>query len=413
MTRFCKGFENLISSPSFPDLVRLAKTINFMKKITIQFLVWSFFVLLASGINGQELALNWKFETSARVLASPVENNGLVYVGDIDGVFYAVDLKTGKEKWKKETDGNIQAKALIVGDNVFFESANVFYLVKGSNGKEVWKYETGMDPLSFTYKEKTYNYKIDPFDDVRSIPSLVDGVIYIGSGNGTAYGLKAQSGEVELEVSSDENSPIRSSPLVSDGKLYFGDWNGVVYCYDLASKDLLWKKKTYRKQLYGTFGGVVSEFVTYKDLLFFGARNHQMNVLDAKTGEKEWTYTDADGGWMIGSPVFYNDTLYIGGSDNFSMFAFEPLMGKPIWKQNGKKNIYTKPIVTEQWVLYTAGNSYNTRDIGKLFLLDRMSGEEIISYEVPNGTFSSPILVDNSVVFGCYDNNMYCVKVEE
>jgi len=362
----------------------------------------------------QTLETAWKFETSARVLASPVEKGGMVYVGDEAGVLYAIETATGKEKWKLETNGNIQAKALIVDDNVFFESANIFYLVKGTNGKEVWKYDTQMEPLSFKYKEKTYDYKIDPFDEKRSTATMSEGIIYIGSGNGTLYGLDARTGKLSLSFESDEKSPIRSSPLLSNGRLFFGDWNGMVYCYELKTKKLLWKKKTYRgEKPYGTFGGVVSEFVEYQGLLYFGARNYMLNVLEAETGEKEWTFTDPNRGWMIGDPVIYKDTLYLGGSDNLSMYAFHPTIGQPFWSQNGEKNIYTKPILTEKWLLYSAGNGYNWRDTGKLFMLNRMTGEEIDSFETPNGIFSSPVLVDNKVIFGCYDGNVYGVEIKE
>ncbi len=369
--------------------------------------------LLTASTFSQTLETAWSFKTSARVLASPAEKEGTIYVGDINGSFYAIDGSSGQERWSFDTDGIIQAKALVTDQWVFFESANVFYLLKSSNGKELWRFDTEMEPLAFTYQEKTYPYKIDPFDDKRSSATLLDGVIYVGSGNGTLFGLNEKSGKVEFSVRSDDNSPIRSSPLVSNGRLFFGDWNGVVYCYDLAAGEFIWKKKTYRQKLYETFGGVVSEFLEYDSLLFFGARNHMMNVLDVRTGEKEWTYTDANGGWMIGDPVIFKDTLYIGGSDNFSMFAFQPTMGRPLWNQNGGKNIYTKPILTEEWLLYTAGNSYNSRDTGKLFLLDRMSGELLSSIEVPYAVFSSPVLAENKVYFGCYDENVYCVEIKD
>ncbi len=384
-----------------------------MEKYTLCWATWSLIFMFNTSVFAQELETAWKFETSSRILASPVETDGTIYIGDTEGVFYAVDASSGKEMWKLETKGNIQAKALVVEGNVFFESANVFYLVKGSNGKELWKFDTGMEPHSFTYQEKKYNYKIDPFDDKRSVATLVDGTIYIGSGNGKLYGLDAKTGKIELSLNSDENSPIRSSPLVNNGLLFFGDWNGVVYSYDLEKKVYIWKKKTYRQKLYNTFGGVVSEFLEYDSLLFFGARNHMMNVLDVRTGEKEWTYTDAKGGWMIGDPVIFRDTLYIGGSDNFSMYAFQPNMGRPLWNQNGKKNIYTKPILTEKWLIYTAGNGYNWSDTGKLFLLNRTNGEVIHSVELPNGVFSSPILIDKKVFFGCYDGNLYCVRIKD
>ncbi|MEO9482950.1 MAG: PQQ-binding-like beta-propeller repeat protein [Ekhidna sp.] len=369
--------------------------------------------IVTISVSSQTLELDWKFEATDSVLASPLLHEETVFIGDQSGVFFALDIKSGKEKWRIETEGNIQAKATLVGDNIFFESANVFYLVDIKNGKTQWTFDLEMEPFVFKYKEYEWPYKIDPYDDKRSIAFFHDGIIYVGSGNGNVYGLNAGNGKVEFSYQTEGNSPIRSSPLVSEDVLYFGDWEGNVYAYSLNSNTLLWKKKTYRQaKPYGTFGGVVSEFLIYDELLFFGARNFMLNVLDISSGEKVWTYTDAQQGWVIGDPVIYKDTLYIGGSDNHSMLAFDPKIGRPVWSQNGGKNIYTKPAVTEKWVIYTSGNGYNPKDSGIVFLLDRKTGEEISTYALPNGSFSSPKISGDLIIFGCYDKHVYGLRIK-
>lgn len=361
----------------------------------------------------QSLGLDWSYQTSDKILAAPLIQDETIFVGNEGGDFYALDLQ-GNEKWSVETGGNIQAKATWVDGSVFFESANVFYLVNAKSGKEIWRYETGLEPFVFNYDGKEFRYKIDPYDDKRSTAFLDKGTIYVGCGNGKVYGFNAKNGKVDFEYQIEDNSPIRSSPLVEDGKLYFGGWNGVVYCYSLAENKLLWKKKTFRgKKPYQTFGSVVSEFIIHNGLLFFGARNHMLNVLEESTGEKDWTYTDKKGGWIIGDPVIYNDTLYIGGSDNFSMFAFGTRWGNPLWvHNNGTKNVYTKPVVTKDWVVYSCGSGYNPAESGIIYLLNRMTGEEMNKYETPMTTLSSPALTGNQVVFGCYDGKIYSVKIE-
>lgn len=376
-------------------------------------LIWLSTLCIAANLYAQELTLNWTFDTSDKVLAGPMIQNGTIFIGDQKGVFYSIDLTSGKENWRLETGGNIQAKATMIDNQVFFESANVFYLVNAKNGNKIWSFDPEMDPFVFKYQDREWPYKIDPFDDKRSVATYTDGIIYVGSGDGNVYGLNIKSGQVEKKYTAIENAPVRSSPFIQNGHLYFGDWEGLVYCYSLTSNELIWQKKTYRgDKPYGTFGGIVSEFLPYDGLLFFGARNYMLNVLDINSGEKEWTYTDVRKGWIIGDPVIFNDTLYIGGSDNYSMLAFDPKIGRPIWSQNGGKNIYTRPVVTEDWVIYTAGNGYNPADPGALFLLNRQTGAVIDIYEVPKGTFSSPTLVEDLLVFGCYDSKIYCLKVE-
>lgn len=370
--------------------------------------------LILSSCQAQSLELAWKFSTEDKILASPAINNDMVFVGGQDGVMYALNRESGTVVWSFDTKGIIQAEALVTDEIVFFESANVFYAVEKMTGKEIWRHDLGMEPHSFAYQGKTYPYKIDPFDDKRSIAVTQGKHIYVGGGDGAIYVFNAKNGKVVMQYETDDKSPVRSTPLVDQGVLYYGDWAGKVYAVDLKSGTLIWKKRTYRgDKPYPTFGGVVSSFVSYKDLLFFGARNHMMNVLLSETGEKEWTYTDPQGGWMIGDPVIYKDTLYIGGSDNFSMYAFEPNFGRYLWQHNGGKNIYTRPVVTENYVIYTAGNGYNWTDKGVLFVLDRMSGKELIKYEVPMGVFSSPVMYENLITFGCYDGHVYTLRLVE
>ena len=45
-------------------------------------------------------ALRWKFKTGDVVHASPAYANGVLFVGSWDSYFYAVDAKTGKQKWR-------------------------------------------------------------------------------------------------------------------------------------------------------------------------------------------------------------------------------------------------------------------------------------------------------------------------
>jgi len=389
-----------------------------MKKIetTISRSLISLLVFLSffSPICTQSLVLDWKVETDGKIVASPVANDHLVFLGNEKGVFMAFKIETGELAWKVETGGNIQAKALLFNDLVFFESANIFYALQQDTGKEIWNYPLKASPEKFSYSGKEYLYKLDPFDDKRSSGYLYNGRVYVGSANGKIVGLRATTGDLEFSIQANDNAPIRSSPIIENDKLYFGDWNGIVYCYDLQQEQFRWTKNTYRDKPYATFGGIASEFCLYKGMLFFGARNPMMNVLWMDDGQKEWTFTDPDGGWMIGDPVIFQDTLYIGGSDNFSMLAFNPSVGKLIWKTKRSRNIYGKPIVTQDWVIYGGGHSYDPKASGELVVLKRLDGKTISSFETTSSVFSSPILIeDEMIIAGSIDGTVYAVSIEK
>jgi hypothetical protein len=82
---------------------------------------------LATGVAAsplpEKLTVAWKFaEDLGPVEATPVVLDGIVYVGDVDGHFVALDLQTGKLKWRQKFEtGFISSAAVneslvIVGD---------------------------------------------------------------------------------------------------------------------------------------------------------------------------------------------------------------------------------------------------------------------------------------------------------
>lgn len=370
------------------------------------------FILNTSFISSQSLELSWKLETESKILGGPISDGQYVYLGNEKGTFYSIDINTGEIRWEINTEGKIQSKALLVDQMIFFESGNTFYAVDKYDGSQLWNYNLNSEPEKFTYSGVDYQFILDPYDDKHASAVEQNGIIYTATSYGEVIGLRVNTGEVAFKVTVPDQAPLRATPLLQEGRLYYGDWNGVVYCYDLTQEKLLWKRSTYREKPYATFGGIASEFTIHKGKLFFGARNHMLNVLWADDGQKEWTYTDPQGGWLIGDPVVDNDTLYIGGSDNFSMLALDANDGRLLWKSTRKKNIYAKAIVTSNWVIYGAGNSYNPKDTGEIVILNRKDGKVINVYETSSSIFSAPLMVYNKyVVFGCNDGTIYSLMI--
>ena len=55
-----------------------------------------------------QLAEKWKFKTGDAIEGAPAVVGGVVYVGSFDKHLYAIDLATGKEKWKAKL-GHLKA----------------------------------------------------------------------------------------------------------------------------------------------------------------------------------------------------------------------------------------------------------------------------------------------------------------
>ncbi len=73
--------------------------------------------------NGQgdvtESRLLWTSREVGRVAGTPIEKDGLLYVGDVGGTVHCLDAATGAHLWKHETNGAIWGCLLLAGDRLY------------------------------------------------------------------------------------------------------------------------------------------------------------------------------------------------------------------------------------------------------------------------------------------------------
>jgi outer membrane protein assembly factor BamB/HEAT repeat protein len=63
--------------------------------------------------------LLWTSREVGRVAGTPVEQDGLLYVGDVGGIVYCLDAATGATVWKHDTLGAIWGCLLLAGDRLY------------------------------------------------------------------------------------------------------------------------------------------------------------------------------------------------------------------------------------------------------------------------------------------------------
>ncbi len=96
----------------------------------------------------------WQFATGGRVRSSPAIDGGVVYVGSMDGKLYALDAATGELRWTFQTAGvsidservgfdrrSIVSSPAVTGGLVFFGSRDArLYAVDRKTGAERWRF---------------------------------------------------------------------------------------------------------------------------------------------------------------------------------------------------------------------------------------------------------------------------------
>jgi outer membrane protein assembly factor BamB len=330
----------------------------------------------------QQLHLRWTFDptagtgqTAEPIYSSPVAANGLVYIGSNDNNLYALDAATGKKKWQFKTTGgpfkgggNVASTPAVADNFVYFTCADGnFYALDALTGELRWTFATEGE-RRFTKPGVNYTQPMtetmpDLWDFFLSSPTVVDGAVYFGSGDGCIYSLDAKTGTLRWKYKTGD--VVHASPAVAGGVVYVGSYDSYFYALNAADGKLRWRFKTGDDPVSYNQTGIPGSAVVAGDSVYFGCRDANLYALEAATGKLRWKFPNNQS-WVIASPVVVGDVLY-----------------------------------------------YVTSDSLKFEALDAATGKEL--YSLPNGTyaFSSPTIAGGKAYFGTFGGVLYAVELTQ
>lgn len=238
--------------------------------------------------------------------ASPVLYKDLVFVNasvESDSL-YALDRKTGKEKWR--------AKGIR-------ESWNTPVLVTAKSGRQELIVAAKGNVLAFNPDngEPLWSCKTDI--GWYMVPSVVahDGIVYCLGGRSGVAGLAVRAGgsgdvtESHRLWTSVKGSNV-TSPVFHDGHLYWmHEQRGVAYCVKGESNELVYEERLERA------GQVYSSALLADGRIYYLTRDGRTFVIAAKPGFQQLASNDLrDGSIFNGSPAVDGSRLLIR-SDKF------------------------------------------------------------------------------------------------
>lgn len=251
-------------------------------------------------------------------------------------------------------------------------------------------------------------WRFETDDYMGSSPTVVNGIIYIGSNDGSLYALDAETGESEWTFS-DPNQQIRSSPTVTNDSVYFStssspEHGGQTYALDSASGELNWVSEIGSES---RASPTVANGTVYVPAEGTADRMGGLYALDAETGSEEWSFEDSDGVTLYGaSPVLVDGTLYIGsGGNTGQVYAIDAGSGDQIWVSDTPDGqVRTVPAVSDGTIYVSAGLGVDDQpDDQTLYALDGETGELEWTFET-NGKPMSPTVNDGTVYVGTGNN---------
>jgi len=389
--------------------------------------------------------VKWKFHTNGSVFSSPAVAGGVVYVGSSDGNLYAVDLESGSLRWKFPTNSRVSSSPAVDGDTAFFASYDGnFYAVDTRTGKKKWSFKTagerrfaarhlhGSVPMAETMP--------DPFDFFLSSPSVVNGIVYFGSGDGNVYALDEVTGTLKWKFQTGD--VVHASPAIADGTLFIGSWDSYFYALDTVTGKEKWRFKTGEDHDIYNQVGIQSSAAVMDGTVYFGCRDSNLYALDAATGTKKWAFNNK-GSWVIGSPAVKDGKVYFATSDTSMLYAVDAKSGTALFSiKYNRWPLFSSPAIAGN-MLYVGSHE------GKLMAVDLASQKTAWTFQtdgsIQNGTtytkedgtpkyeaafaddfyesmvigvnkmmtvgaiLSSPVVVNSVIYVGSTDGNLYAL----
>ncbi len=154
----------------------------------------------------------WAFKAKDTIESTPLIVGGVVYFTSFDKHLYAVDLATGKEKWKRKL-GSLKASAGYDGGRVYVgDLEGKLHAVDANTGEPVWSFETQ--------------------GEIHAAPNFVDGDILIGSHDATLYRV-SKAGKKLWAFQID--GPVNGAAAVADGKTFVAGCDSLMHGVDVKT----------------------------------------------------------------------------------------------------------------------------------------------------------------------------------
>ncbi len=302
-------------------------------------------VIYIGGLDGPLYALElatgkvkWKYLTEAGIKAAPAYRDGKIYVGDIDGRFHCVDASTGKGLWGYESQGEIDSGANFFDDKVLFGSQDAtLYCLEAATGKEVWKHQIS--------------------DQIRCFPTIVDNRCFVAGCDGELHVISLKDGEslgtVRIE------SPTGCTPAVQG------------------------------------------------DMLYFGTEGETFLAIDWKKQELVWSYRHPQRRFAYRSSAAVTKDVIVVGNRGKMLLGLDPATGNQLWVHNTKTGIDSSPVITTP-TNYPGGIAYFGTSRGQLLGVNVKDGSQVWEYDAGGGFEASPAIASERMVIGSVDGVLYC-----
>ena len=320
--------------------------------------------------------VKWTFQTGGPIVASPAIADGVVYISSMDAHLYAIDQETGKEKWNfKSSMAMASSPAVSAGMVYFVSSAGSLAALDAATGKPKWvlpmEYERKFEAKNLHGYPSAAQTMPDAWDMFTSSPTVANGKVFAGSGDGGVYAADAKTGVLQWKFKTQD--VVHASPAVVGNTVYIGSWDSYLYAIDAESGAQKWAFKTGEDPAIHNQVGFQSSPTVVDGVVYVGCRDAHVYAVDAATGKEKWEYPTSKS-WVIGTPAVRDGVVYVGTSDSSRFMALDAKTGRLRFNFDAKAYMFSSPAL--------AGDlAYAGDHNGRLYAIDSKTGKLVWEFQ--------------------------------
>lgn len=314
--------------------------------------------------------------------ASAVGRDGTLYVGGIDGAFYAF-TPDGAQKWSFSAAGFIDTCSAAIADDgtIYIGSSGGTIYALNQDGTTKWTHPFGTAIAA------------------SNSPALgVDGTVYIKAGDGFLYALAPTTGATKWRRDLRAPTTYASPSVAPDGTIYQGSDDGNLYALNPADGSIKWTFDT-AEDVYAV------PAIDHAGNIYLSVLNNGKLFSISPAGALRWSYAGASLG-SSSSPALSADgrTVYFGGYDK-KLHAVDTATGAARWTYELPAEMRaSSPAVDANGVVYIGCYDFKLYAINANGTLKR-------SYATGDIIRSSPAIFGETLYIGSNDQKLYAFNI--
>jgi outer membrane protein assembly factor BamB/serine/threonine protein kinase len=272
--------------------------------------------------------------------------------------------------WTFATGGPILSSPTVVNGVVYVGSNDyTLYAINTVTGMQEWTFATR--------------------NNILSLPAVVNGIVYTSSTDTRLYAVDATTGQQKWAFAA--KGGMSASPVVVNGIVYISSGDGKLYAIDATNGQLKWA--------FAAGGPIWSSPIVANGVVYVGSIDHKLYAINAANGQQKWAFATAD--LIPAAPTISNGLVYVVSND-YKLYAIDVANGQQKWAFVTGGPIWSSPTVANG-VVYVGSHDHN------LYAIDAANGQQKWAFMTGNKVWSSPTVVNGVVYVGSMDHKLYAI----